>query len=121
MMEGERPPRPNNPTFTDDAWILMQRCWDQEPRSRPGIGEVLQDLVSSLLWSLYQFTKFSPKFQVALSQFYDSTEHKGCVNHLDGAELKEFVNFLDEVRRLLDFSHLNPGFNIFFRSYVPRD
>ena len=99
----------------------MQRCWDQEPRSRPGIREVLQDLVSSLLWSLYQFTKFSPKFQVALSQFYDSTEHKGCVNHLDGAELKEFVNFLDEVRRLLDFSHLNPGFNIFFRSYVPRD
>lgn len=60
---------------------------------------VLQDLAPSLLQSLHQFTKSSPEFQVALSQFYDSTECKGCIDRLRGSELKEFVNFLDGVSK----------------------
>lgn len=98
IIQGERPPRPFDPTLTDDMWELMRTCWDQEPQSRPGMGKVLQDLASGLLRSLHQFTESPPEFQVALSQFYDSTERKGCINRLRGDELKEFVNLLDNVR-----------------------
>ncbi|KAF9645725.1 kinase-like protein [Thelephora ganbajun] len=44
IMGGERPPRPAHPTFTDNLRTLMQRCWDQDPRLRPEISEVLQIL-----------------------------------------------------------------------------
>ena len=100
IMQGKRPPRPVDPGLTDDLWILVGRCWDQEPRSRPEMRGVLQDLASSLLQSLHQFTKSSPDFQVALSQFYDSTEHEGCLSRLPAAELKEFVSFLCDVSQL---------------------
>jgi len=45
-MAGERPPRPTHPTLTDELWELIQRCWDQEPQSRPKILEVAQVLRS---------------------------------------------------------------------------
>ena len=63
---------------------------------------VLQDLVSSLLRSLRESNKSSSEFQIALSQFYDSTERKRCIHRLRGAELREFVDFLDDVRLLFD-------------------
>ena len=99
IIEGERPPRPADPTLPDDVWELTQKCWDQKQRSRPEMKTVLQSLAPSLLRSLYQFPKSSLEFQVALNQFYDSTERKGCIDRLHGAELKEFVNFLDDVRK----------------------
>ena len=83
IIQGERPPRPTSAALTDDMWALMQMCWDQEPQLRPGIREVLQDLVSGLLWSLHRVSKSSAEFQVALSQFNDSTERGGCVGRLD--------------------------------------
>ena len=43
-MEGKRPPRPVHPTFTEDLWTLIQRCWDPEPDSRPETSEVLNVL-----------------------------------------------------------------------------
>ena len=44
IVGGERPPRPAHPSCTDNLWALIQRCWDQDCRSRPEISEVLQDL-----------------------------------------------------------------------------
>lgn len=98
ICRGERPPRPTDPILTDDVWALMRRCWHQEPQSRPEMRGVLQDLAPSLLRSLHLFTEAPPEFQVALSQFYDSTERKGCIDRLRGTELEEFVNLLDAVR-----------------------
>jgi len=46
IMRGERPPRPTYPTFTDDLWILMQRCWEQGPPSRPEASGVTQVLLT---------------------------------------------------------------------------
>ena len=44
IMRGKRPPRPHDPAFTDDLWELTQDCWNQDPRLRPEISEVLQTL-----------------------------------------------------------------------------
>jgi hypothetical protein len=98
VIQGERPPRPADPTLTDDVWTLMQQCWDQEPQLRPEVGRVLQALILGLLQSLCRSTNPEPEFQVALRQFYDSTERENCVSRLHGGELKAFVNLLDDVR-----------------------
>ena len=44
--QGKRPPRPTHPTFTENLWMLMQRCWDQDPHLRPEVSEVLQVLLT---------------------------------------------------------------------------
>lgn len=44
---GGRPPRPTHSAFTDELWMLTQRCWAQEPQSRPEVSEALRDLHGS--------------------------------------------------------------------------
>ena len=46
MMDGERPPRPTDPTFTDELWTLAQHCWDKGPTLRPRASEVLRTMHS---------------------------------------------------------------------------
>ena len=42
VLRGDRPSRPVHPSCTDGLWALTQRCWDQDPGSRPDILEVSQ-------------------------------------------------------------------------------
>ena len=44
IMGGKRPSRPTHPALTDELWILIEHCWNQDPRSRPEVSEVLQVL-----------------------------------------------------------------------------
>ena len=44
VVQGRRPPRPTHPTFTEDLWTLVQRCWDPDPHLRPNVSEVLNVL-----------------------------------------------------------------------------
>ena len=46
VLGGARPSRPIHPSFTDALWALIQRCWDQDPGSRPEILEVSQTFSS---------------------------------------------------------------------------
>jgi hypothetical protein len=46
VLKGDRPSRPEHPSFTDDLWELIQRCWDNDPRLRPEILEVSQTFSS---------------------------------------------------------------------------
>jgi len=41
IMQGDRPPRPAHPLCSDKLWKIIQRCWAQEPSSRPEVSEVL--------------------------------------------------------------------------------
>jgi serine/threonine protein kinase len=121
MSKGARPLRPTDPDVADDVWALMEMCWHEKPSSRPEMRRVLQDLVLSLYRSLHQSIEPSPEFQVALCQFYDSTERKGCINRLNDAELKGFIKFLDDVRTQLNRSNFNPGYDFSYRCYAPRN
>lgn len=44
ILQGKRPERPEHPSFTDELWSLVQRCWDDAPHSRPPTSEVLGTL-----------------------------------------------------------------------------
>jgi len=46
IVQGDRPPRPTHPTFTEGLWSLTQRCWGEDPQLRPEASEVLQVLLS---------------------------------------------------------------------------
>ena len=52
IMAGRRPPRPTHQQFTDQLWALMQRCWDQNPLSRPEVSEVFKILRG---WWVFSF------------------------------------------------------------------
>jgi hypothetical protein len=44
ILKGLRPSRPENTVVTEKLWMLMNRCWAQDPRLRPDMSEVLQGL-----------------------------------------------------------------------------
>ncbi|KAF9644327.1 kinase-like protein [Thelephora ganbajun] len=48
IIQGKRPLQPAHPTFTEDLWTLMQRCWDDESGLRPKAPEVLEALTLSV-------------------------------------------------------------------------
>lgn len=102
ILQGKRPPRPTNLILTDDLWALMQRCWDQQPKSRPqmsGVLKVVLGFVLKQLLCIREFSESSPDFQLTLDRFYGSVEYKGCVTHLHGTAPEKFINFLDGVSR----------------------
>jgi len=47
IMRGERPPQPTRSDFTPDLQTLIQRCWYQDPHSRPEVSEVFKVLYGS--------------------------------------------------------------------------
>ncbi|KAF9778334.1 kinase-like domain-containing protein [Thelephora terrestris] len=46
IMKGKRPERPRHPSFTVQLGVLMERCWKQDPSSRPEAVDVLFGLRS---------------------------------------------------------------------------
>ena len=102
IVDGKRPQRPEKPFLTDDTWKLIESCWNPKADSRPDIGTVLQTLAPILFRSLRQFIESLPELHVSLSQFYDSTGRKSCIDHLEGAGLRNFINFLNDVSHLFE-------------------
>ena len=44
VTSGQRPERLNTPSMDDDAWNLIQRCWEYNPSDRPTMEEIVQIL-----------------------------------------------------------------------------
>jgi len=61
IMAGKRPQRPTHRGFTDHLWALTQHCWDQDPRSRPEISEVLKVLRGRTIEQQHLLVGYSPK------------------------------------------------------------
>jgi len=125
IIEGGRPPRPVHPSFTLELWKLMQRCWDQNPYSRPEISEVLGVLTGlSVLRSLprnvihrpdhppvcrdsssssnpshrlHFLEKSSPQFPDQLASILSEKEYRDYASGLQGEDLVWLVDFLDGV------------------------
>jgi len=45
-LSGVRTLRPTHSTFTENLWMLTQRCWNHDPHLRPEVSEVLQVLLT---------------------------------------------------------------------------
>ena len=58
ITQGNRPPRPTHQGLTEDLWVLMQFCWDHNPRVRLRVSEVLQVLQTPLVFCSSQRPSF---------------------------------------------------------------
>lgn len=108
ILKGDCPPRPIHSDCSDELWVLMQRCWSREPRSRPKVSEVFQILPSSdfdRLQRLYMPGMASQEFQLALNRSYGSTDYQNRIHDLRGANLRKYVNFLDTVQQPSNLFH----------------
>ena len=54
IVQGRRPPRPTHPTFTENLWTLMQRCWNHDPNLRPEVSEASRVLLTLLVSRSFQ-------------------------------------------------------------------
>jgi hypothetical protein len=123
IAQGKRPPRPTYPTFTENLWALMQRCWDQDPHLRPEVSEALQVLlitwVSRLFRQVYvreldrspvcsedpawkqlisrALATGNPVSLVQLSNVLSGEEYTQCVPNLQSNDLRWLVDCLDKV------------------------
>lgn len=48
MLDGLRPPRPNDPELSDQIWEMINRCWDNVPSQRMTIADVVSVLEAEL-------------------------------------------------------------------------
>lgn len=44
IVKGKRPKRTEARGLTDDVWALIERCWARDPKERPTIDVVIQEL-----------------------------------------------------------------------------
>ncbi|KAF8348488.1 kinase-like domain-containing protein [Amanita rubescens] len=49
IMHGRRPHRQTNPPLREEAWKLIETCWDQDPGKRPSMDDVVDTMIS---WSI---------------------------------------------------------------------
>ncbi|KAF9642058.1 hypothetical protein BDM02DRAFT_2731187 [Thelephora ganbajun] len=100
-MQGERPLRPTHPTFTENLWTLVQRCWDHDPHLRPEASEVLTVLHAPnnpQAWKQLISHTLSKDERISLiiTIFSDSNEVEMPGNP-SGNDAQAFVNVIDEV------------------------
>jgi len=101
IAEGERPPRPKHPTLTEILWMMIQRCWDQDPQSRPEVPEVLEVLQVLLAQSVKQLISHglaTPECISLVATIFSDDDQAEVVGHLPGDEVQAFVDMIYKVR-----------------------
>jgi hypothetical protein len=51
LLRKDRPAR--HPQTPDWLWGLMQRCWNEDPESRPTVDEIIREMDQFVVRSLY--------------------------------------------------------------------
>ncbi|KAF9645422.1 kinase-like protein [Thelephora ganbajun] len=101
IVQGERPPRPTHPTFTENLWILMQRCWYHDPHSRPTALEILQILLTPTeppAWKqLIGHTLPTNEHISLITSIFSNRNEVEVLGNLSGDDAQAFIDVIDEV------------------------
>ena len=97
IMNGKRPPRPTHPTFTEDLWTLMQRCWHQDPTSRPQISEVVQILTLPFRKRLTSRTLAADERIGLLATIFSDDDQVKMIRPASGNDTQTFIDVIYEV------------------------
>ena len=46
VIQDKRPSRLDDPPLSDEAWEVIQRCWEREPWKRQGMKDVIESLIA---------------------------------------------------------------------------
>ena len=97
IMRGERPPRPTHPTFTEDLWAVMQRCWHQNPVSRPQFSEVVQILTLPFRKHLVSHTLGKDERIHLIATIFSDDDQVKVVRPASEDDTQIFIDVIDEV------------------------
>ena len=97
IMNGKRPSRPTHPTFTVDLWTLVQRCWHQDPTSRPQILEVLKVLTLPLRKRLISHTIGTDERIRLIATIFSDDDQARVVGPASGDDAQTLIDVIDEV------------------------
>lgn len=53
MLEGSRPPRPDNPELSNRVWDTINKCWERTPSRRITIADAVSVLETELRQTRY--------------------------------------------------------------------
>ena len=96
IMNGERLPRPTHPTFTEDLWALMQRCWCQDPTSRPQFLEVVQILTLPFRKRLVSHTLGKDERIRLIAMIFSDDDQVKVVRPASEDDTQTFIDVIDE-------------------------
>ena len=84
VQKGDRPERPSS-ELPEKIWLLVERCWDQDPDKRPNINDITTEV------------------RLTLSQcpIYDLKKLSVCTEELVSPERKQFNLNIDSMYYLI--------------------
>jgi hypothetical protein len=117
VSQGQRPPRPEHSDCllgpTDDMWILIKDCWQQEPGARPEMNTVHQRLQSvlnqgrdiqdkcdellKLAHSVPPEVEISSHFIALLQDIWSDVRGRDCLLHADRAAAERLMEVAQRV------------------------
>jgi serine/threonine protein kinase len=99
IMRGKRPERPTHPTFTEDLWLLMRRCWDDDHNLRPQASEVLETLEVLTCRRLTSHTFTRPQRICLIKEIFLDYNWTKVIDHVYDDYAQDFLDAVDEVKR----------------------
>jgi hypothetical protein len=98
IMQGKRPERPTYRTFTEDSWLLMQRCWLDAHDSRPPATEVLESLEALTCKRLISHTLTNHERICLINAIFSDHNWTKVIDHVCNDYAQDFLDVVDEVR-----------------------
>jgi hypothetical protein len=99
ILEHKRPEQPTHPTFSEDLWSLMQRCWDEAQDLRPQTSEVLGTLEVLTCRRLASPTLTKPERICLINAIFSDHNWTKVINHVYNDFAQDFLEAVDEVSR----------------------
>lgn len=94
IMHAERPPRPTHPTLTEDLWMLMQRCWNHDPKLRPSASEVLRAIALSICKCFANQTLPASDRACLITAVFSKPDRAKVVRHVPSEETQNLVDVI---------------------------
>jgi len=98
IVQGKRPQRPTHSTFTEDLWMLIQRCWNGDPHSRPKVSEVaLQLLTLSVCNHLIGHASTTHEHVSLIGKIFSDNDSVTMVENFSRDDTQTLIDVVDEV------------------------
>jgi serine/threonine protein kinase len=97
ILRGRHPERPTHPTFTEDLWSLVQRCWNHAEGLLPPASEVLGTLEVLACRRLASSTLTKPERIFLINAIFSDHNWSKVIDHVYNDFAQDFLDTVNEV------------------------
>ena len=97
ILQHKRPERPTHSAFSEDLWLLMQRCWGHEKDLRPPASEVLGTLEGLACKRLASQDLTEPQRIRLINAIFSDHNWSKVINHVHTDYAQGFLNVAEQV------------------------